>query len=117
VVLISIDYYDHRCVNRCENLRFCFTIRLKIICRLVVSAKDGTKITKICIPTLVRSSIERGDGRWNTYEDIILPQIVHVNCRKEYTRPSTIKAVQHLSALQEPCTSASKLNKYDSRIR
>ena len=66
-----------------------------VICNEELLPNDEvSKITTKGLKTLISSSLARNDGLVGKFESITLPLSLHTNCRKEYTRSSSIKSYQ-----------------------
>lgn len=63
---------------------------------------DGTRVSEKGLQTLRKASLQRKDGKHENFEGVT-SLIVHTSCRKQYTRPSSVKA-----AAKSPTTSTSR---------
>ena len=78
-------------------------------CSEKLSATDDvSQVTPKSLQTLISSSLARNDGLVVKFENVALPQSLHTSCRKQCTRPTSIKSYQNQSDLSSTSTVESK---------
>lgn len=70
------------------------------------------QVTLKGLPSLVKASQIRGDGKWENFSKDNLP-VVHAACRRKYTHPTELsqfsKKVPHPDEVSQPAKMKSKL--------
>ena len=80
-----------------------------MICNDQFSATDDvSQVTPKVLQTLISSSLARNDGLVVKFENVALPQSLHTSCRKQYTRPTSIKSYRNQSDLRSTSSAGSK---------
>ena len=79
-----------------------------VICIEKLPATDTvSQVTPKGFQTLITSSLARNNGLVVKFENVALPQSLHTSCRKQYTRPTSIKSYRNQSDLPSTSTAES----------